>query len=49
MDEWEDEPLICTNCGGKIDREWEKYFRYEDSNANYVILCSDCLDEFIHN
>lgn len=49
MEEWEDEPLICTNCEGRINPEWERYLRYEDRNGNYLVLCSDCLDEHIKN
>lgn len=43
MYEWEDEALVCTNCGDRI-HEGELYFRYED-DQNFVILCETCMED----
>lgn len=43
MEEWQDEILVCSNCGEGIDPELHKYFQYGD-----ITLCENCLDEATH-
>lgn len=49
MEEWENEVLICSNCGERIDPELNKYFLYDPPrDSTYVCLCEICLEAHTH-
>lgn len=46
MEEWEDEILVCSNCGDRIE-EGQYYFRFMTGSID-LILCESCHDDCKH-